>query len=198
MTITWINSLTNFEDIFIIEYPIVDAKFWYNIKPYTNDNDIINILNNLLINIDCTKEYSFGRPMMTTLFNYKDYISKYYYYLTKLNNQFIYNKFIDKLIKRHSDNILFEYKHPYIPKTIEKKKLSNKKKFKNNKIIKQETIDMFTRDKIYIFTDIKTGEQYETNNENFIEELNNRNKKKNISKNDISTKSITVNFKMKK
>ena len=199
MIVKWINPLVDAEDVLNIERPFVDAVYWYHVIDCRNDTDICVVLDNILKELDCTKEYSCGRIMMTTISNYKTAISNYYYYLLKLNNQFLYNTYIDYLIDRHIKNILFEYEHPYCPIRIVKKKRNSKKRIVKNKFIKQESIDMFTGNKKYFYTNIKTGEQFESSNPNLVDELKRNKKERKTSKSStVPISAMTFNFKKKK
>ena len=86
MTVKWINPLTLTEDVLYIERPKVDAKYWYSSKNCRTDTDVVTVLKNILNSLDCTKEYSCGRPMMTTFVMYNSFMNDYYYYLLKLNH----------------------------------------------------------------------------------------------------------------
>lgn len=199
MTVMWINPLILTEDVLHIERPKVDAKYWYSSKNCRTDADVVTVLKNILNSLDCTKEYSCGRPMMTTFVMYNSFMNDYYYYLLKLDNYIIYNKYLDILIDRHVQNIIFEYAHPCTPKQVGKKKHNSKKRTIPNKFIKQESIDMFTGEKKYFYTNPKTGEEYESSNPDFLSELKQRKKKEKAPKRSAVPISImTFNFKKNK
>ena len=199
MTVKWINPLTQTEDVLKIERPEVDAKYWYSSKDCRTDFDVIAVLKDILYRLDCTKEYSCGRPMMTTFFMYNSTMNDYYYYLLKLDNYITYNKYLDILIDRHVQNIIFEYAHPYVAKQVGKKKRNSKKHTIPNKFIKQESIDMFTGEKKYFYTNPKTGEEYESSNPDFLSELKQRKKKEKAPKRGaVPISAMTFNFKKNK
>lgn len=199
MTVKWINPLTLTEDVLNIERPKVEDSYWYHVEDCRTDDDVTNVLEDILKRLDCTREYDCGRPMMTTFLNYHSTFSDYYYYLLKLDNQITYNLYIDKLIKRHIENFLFEYAHPYIPKQVNKKKRNSKKRTVPNKFIKQESINMFTGEHTYFYTNPKTGEEYESSNPDFLEELKRRKKKEKAPKRGaVPISSMTFNFKKNK
>lgn len=199
MTVKWINPLTLTEDVLYIERPKVDAKYWYSSKNCRTDADVIAVLKNILNSLDCTKEYGCGRPMMTTFVMYNSFMNDYYYYLLKLDNYIIYNKYLDILIDRHVQNIIFEYAHPCIPKQVGKNKCNSKKRTIHNKFIKQESIDMFTGEKKYFYTNPKTGEEYESSNPDFLSELKQRKKKEKAPKRGaVPISAMTFNFKKNK
>ena len=77
-----------------------------------------DIFNSLLNDLDCTKEFSCGRPMMTNYPMYARNINAYFYILETLNyteNNDEYKEYINKLIDIHTKNIKFEINNPYIP-----------------------------------------------------------------------------------
>lgn len=199
MTVKWINPFTQTEDVLHIEHPEVGAMYWYGSKDCRTDADVIDALNEILHRLDCTREYNCGRPMMTTFLMYKSAMNDYYYYLLKLDNQITYNKYLDALIDKHIQNIIFEYAHPYNPIKINKKKRNSKKRTIPNKFIKQETIDMFTGERTYFYINPKTGEEYESSNPDFISELKQRKKKeKSPKRGAVPISAMTFDFKKKK
>ena len=199
MTVKWINPITNEEDVLIIERPFVDANFWYHSVNCITDKDITKVLDDIINNIDCTKEYNCGRPMMTTFFNYKKHISNYYYYLLKIRNQFIYNEYINKLIDRHSKNIFFEYFYPYKPIKVGKSKRNSKNRTIKNTFIKSTSFDMFTKEPVYFYDNPKTGERYKTNNPNLLKKINkNKRKEKHTKCGAVPISAMTFSFNKKK
>lgn len=165
---------------FQVNYPNVDYGFYKGIKEFYTDEDICYILDNLILDLDCTREISCGRVLMTNYPIYHNRLSNYNFYLLKIQNQFVYNKYLDKLIKRHLDNLIFEYLNPLTKPVIDKHstKSINKKKVPN-KFIKQITNDLYTGEEIYIYENYHTGEVIKSKNPNLLDELNNKPKKKN-------------------
>lgn len=199
MTVEWINPFTLTEDVLHINRPNVDALYWYNSINCKTDKDIVKVLNDILDRLDCTKEYECGRPMMTTFFNYTNAMSDYYYYLLKLNNYITYNKYLDKLIQRHIDNVLFEYEHPYQPKQVGKKRRNSRNRTIPNKFIKHKTTDLFTGVDKFIYSNPKTGEEYETSNPNFEQEIKRKQTKTKRNKTaGVPISAMTFSFKKKK
>ena len=197
--LTYVNPINNQEEILNIEYPRIDYMSFKSTKEYNNDSDLIVILDSIIKDLDCTIEYDCGRPRMTTYPIYNMNLSKYYFYLSRITNQFIYNKYVDKVIKRHIDNLVFEYEHPYVPKQVNKKKRNSKKRTIPNKFIKQESINMFTGEHTYFYTNPKTGEEYESSNPDFLEELKRRKKKEKAPKRGaVPISFMTFNFKKNK
>ena len=73
-----------------IDIPNINYFDWQRFTDCRSDEDIIVVLNDYLKKLDCTIEYSSGRPMMTTYPMYETYKGMFYYYLLKLNNQLLY------------------------------------------------------------------------------------------------------------
>lgn len=195
MIVKWINPFTNEEDVLNIERPIVDYKYWLN---YGNVNPI-DQLKVILATIDCTREYDYGRPMMTSFLSYKLFMSDYYYQLLHIDNPIIYNIYIDKLINRHIKNILFEYNNPY----IDKRKTNNKNKTKRkkntiNKYIKRVSYNLITGNKVYVYTNPKTNDVIESDNPNLEDKLNKiKFKEKKTKSSKVPLSAMTFNFKNK-
>ena len=176
-----------------IRYPIIDYCTFKMIKEYSNDTDLIKILDSFLEDLDCTIEYDCGRPRMTSYPIYDIILSRYYFYLIKINNQFVYNDYVNKLIDRHIKNIIFEYENPYIRK-------ATKRKRKVNKFVKYETYDLFTNEKKYIYHNEYTNKEIESTNPNLLEELNSPKKKEHKKVIKTKTKGVPISamtFKLK-
>lgn len=202
LSLNYVNPINNQQENLKIKYPIVDYIYFKSIKEYNNDSDLITILNNILKNLDCTIEYSYGRPRMTTYPIYTMILSEYYFYLNHIINQFVYNKYIDKVIKRHIDNLIFEYEHPYVPPVSKKKSTIKKNKLPPNKFFKYVTHDLFTRKEIYIYINPRTKEEINSDNPNMLDELNAPKKKEHkksikIKKTGVPISAMTFSFKKK-
>lgn len=195
LKLMYVNPISTSIDVLNVEYPTIDYPEWRRTKDCNTDEEICRVLDNIITTLDCTKEYDCGRPMMTTFYNYTANMSNYYRYMLKLDNQVTYNNYIDKLIKRHIDNIIFEYEHPFQPKVKGKPKRNSKKRTIPNKFIKQKTIDMFTGKDVYVYDNPKTGEHIESSNPNVINEL----KKTKVKKKTVGVpiESMTFSFKAK-
>lgn len=80
--------------------------------------DATKILDDLLSNLDCTKEYSCGRPMMTHYPMYARHIAAFLFVIDRIEfkqqYQDKYNYYLELLEKRHNDNLKFEKENPYI------------------------------------------------------------------------------------
>lgn len=198
----YVSPINNQQEELKLEYPSIDYMKFKSIYEYNNDFDLINILDKILKKLDCTIEYSCGRTCVTTFPIYNMTLSEYYFYLIRINNQFIYNNYIDKLIKRHIDNLIFEYEHPYIPPTNKKKVTSKKKKLPPNQFFKQVTHDLFTNKETYIYTNPRTKEEINSDNPNLLDELNAPKKRERkssikIKRGGVPISAMTFSFKKK-
>lgn len=194
-----VNPITN-ENITIIikiEYPNIEYNDWKRTKEFDTDNDICNILNNILNNLNCKRVYEGKRVIVTTYPVYQMFINEYYYYLIKINNQFIYNEYFDKLINCHIDNILFEITDNTM-QTIVKQYPKSKRKLPENKFVKYTTIDIFTGKETYIYENLRTLEKINSDNLNLLEELNSNKKKKVSKKKEIGVPISSMTFSFKK
>lgn len=197
--LNYVNPITDEINYLEVQYPIIDYGKFKRLHEYNNDIDLIKILDNILKDLDCTKEYNGIRFRTTSYPIYSMFLSDYYFYVNKITNQFIYNEYIDKLIKRHIDNIVFEHDNPYIVNTKTNKK---KKKSPPNKFVKYTTKDMFTNKSKYVYCNYKTDEQVESDNPDLLDKLNSKiskrkqnNKRKQIG---VPLNAMTFNFKKKK
>ena len=198
--ITYNNPINNIEESLIInlESIYMDYNKWQIDLYLLNTKDLYDILNDFLKDLDCTRLYKSGRPMMTTYSQYKIIIAEFLKVLNKIPGYSIYNEYIDKLINRHEENIAFEFNNPIV-----KKKPNNSKKQRErpNKWIKAITNDIFTGEERYVYENLKTGEIITSGNPNLLDELNSPKKKEKKQKitqpKIISTEGIIFNFKLK-
>ena len=197
-TITYNNPISNNEESLVLD---IDSLY-YDYTTFINElcilyiGDIYKELDSILIDLDCTRIFKSGRPMMIQYSQYRVNIIKFIKLLNKIPGYSIYNKYIDKLINRHIENILFEFNNPIVKK---KPTNSKKQKSKPNKWIKAVTNDIFTGEERYIYENLKTGELITSSNPNLLEELNapKQRKKKEDKPTVISTEGIIFNFKKK-
>lgn len=190
LCLKYVNPINNQQENLNLDYPTIDYMTFKRIHDYNSDFDLIKILNNILKDLDCTIEYDCGRLRMTVYPIYHMTLSEYYFYLSRITNQFVYNKYIDKVIKRHIDNLIFEYENPYVPSIKKKKATTKKKKLPPNKFVKYVTNDLFTNEEKYIYINHRTNQEIESTNPNMLDELNAPKKKK--RKNSIKIKQVGV------
>lgn len=191
------NTYEEINIIIKIEYPNIEYNDWKRTKEFNTDNDVCNILDKILANLNCKRVYEGKRVIMTTYPVYQMFINEYYYYLIKINNQFVYNKYFDKLINCHIDNILFEITDN-ATQTIVKQYPKSKRKLPENKFIKYTTIDIFTGKETYIYENLRTLEKINVDNPNLLEELNAPKKKKVKKKKEVGVPISSMTFSFKK
>ena len=198
-TITYNNPITNTEESFFIDIDIllVNIDTWKADLYTLYVDNIYDKLNEYLNDLDCTRIYKSGRPMMITYNSYKSTMAKFFKLLYKIPGYSIYNEYVEKLINRHIENIKFEFNNPIIKK---KPTNSKKQKFKPNKWTKAITNDIFTGEERYIYENLKTGEIITSGNPNLLEELNNKKEKKTkldktVPQTDLSLNYVSFSFK---
>lgn len=196
-TITYNNPISNNEESLIVDIDSIHYEqrdFLLDLQTLY-EGDIYKTLDNLLSDLDCTRIYKSGRPMMIEYPQYKTTIIRFIKLLNKIPGYSIYNKYIDKLINRHVENIFFEFNNPIVKK---KPTNSKKQRVKPNKWIKAETTDLFTGQIRYIYENLKTGEIITSGNPDLLEELNKKKQKKQPKEPKIiSTEGIIFNFNKK-
>lgn len=181
-----------------IDIPNINYFDWQRFTDCRSDEDIIVVLNDYLKKLDCTIEYSSGRPMMTTYPMYETYKGMFYYYLLKLNNQLLYNYYINKLCQREYNNIIFELENPYRVKQEKSKTKPKTKKTIPNKFVKAVTKDLFTGEEVYVYENLKTGEIIKSKNPDLLNELNSPKKKEKKQKTKVAFvafEAMTFSFK---
>lgn len=193
LNIKFINPLNGIDDVLTINNTI-DYTFWRNVSDTSNAH-IIEKLEYTLKCLDCSIIYDCGRNCILNSYLYNIHLGIYAFYVLKLQNQLLYNKYIQKLIDIHIANIIFEdeYKLKQLktPKNI-------KKKYKNE-FVKQVTKNLFDEEIIYEYVNFKTNEVIRSKNPDLLEELNKKKKKVKVNKqeNIIQLSSMTFNFNKK-
>lgn len=198
MTIHWIDVNDDKSINVEINIPNIEYFDWQRLNNCLTDEDIVFVLEDYLTKLDCTIEYSSGRPMMTTYPMYQNYKDIYYYYLLKIKNQYLYNLYLDKLCQKEYNNIVFELEYPYRVKQEKTKTKSKVKKTIPNKFIKAITKDLFTGEEIYVYENLKTGEIIKSKNPNLLDELNapkKKEKKQRTKVAAVSFEAMTFSFK---
>lgn len=171
LQLTFRNPIINCLDVLIINYPEINAIEWkyHNINNW-DENNIISTLNIMLnTNLNCKEVYNNKQIRNTTSMNYKKAQSWYWWYLLKINNQLLYNKYIDKLIEKHVDNIVFEDK--FNKNVINSIKPKHKTK-KKNEFKQYISRDIFDNSINYIYINDKTGEQIISKDKELLNKLN--------------------------
>lgn len=114
-----------------IYYPYVDYSYWSRLPDYLCDDWIVKILDQFIEDLDCRREYSGRRIIGTEWPKYQTRLSNYLYLLLKINNQLIYNEYVDKIISLHYNNLAFEHEYPCnadITSTNKRKRKAHKQK----------------------------------------------------------------------
>lgn len=170
-TIKYNNPITNNEESLVIDLDLIymDWAKWQTDVGLLQNKDLYIILDDYLKDLDCTRIFKSGRPMMINYTQYKIIIAEFLKVLYKIPGYSIYNEYIDKLINRHIENILFEFNNPVVKK---KPTNSKKQKARPNIWTKAETTDLFTGEKRYIYENLKTGEILTSGNADLLEQLN--------------------------
>lgn len=145
-------------------------------KPYEE------ILTVLLHDLDCTREFSCGRPMMTDYPMYARHINAYLYILDNTTIADT-NYWIRLLIELHKGNIRFEEENPYTPPAPKQKK-------SKRKIAKYKTKDLITGEDAYLLEDTQTKRHVVRKNADALDRV-----KKNKSV--VPMEYMTFNFKKK-
>lgn len=198
MTINWID--VNDDKSINVEFNVPNIEYfdWQRLNNCLTDEDIVFVLEDYLTKLDCTIEYSSGRPMMTTYPMYQNHKDMYYYYLLKIKNQYLYNLYLDKLCQKEYNNIVFELEHPYRVKQEKTNTKSKVKKTIPNKFVKAITKDLFTGEEIYVYENLKTGEIIKSKNPDLLDELNapkKKEKKQRTKVAAVSFEAMTFSFK---
>ena len=197
-TLTFLNPIIEVNDNLCVYED--NESYYYNVVYNKSDTDekICEYLNKCLDDLDCTKIFNGQYLIKTSYFKYQDRITKYYKMLIKLMNHITYNKYLDKLLNRHIDNLVYEYNHP---EGIKIKVKTKNKKVAINKYFKKESIDLFTNKPTYYYENPKTGDCIKSDNPNLLETLNAKKtkaKKKFIKVSSVVPMSaMTFNFKKK-
>ena len=97
---------------------VLDAqdKRWYDSMLHNKyKGDERGALEEILNDLDCTREYECGRPAQTINYGYRRDIAAYYYILENIkDNKPLYEEYLNKLYTRHAENLNFEKDNPPI------------------------------------------------------------------------------------
>lgn len=189
----WFNHITNQEESISIDITDFDEVKWFIF--IDNLKDIYKSLNSILNDLDCTLEYK-GKPFRSIKDPmYKVNMCKYFKFLYRITNPFTYNIWFQKLIDRHSDNVIYE--NNIKEKEVMLKSGDKKNSLVPNKFIKAESKDLFTGETIYIYDNPKTGESIRSDDPNLLSVLNSKEYKKKArkeKKEKVNTSVIVINL----
>lgn len=162
---------------------------------------VIKTMEDILIDINCTKLYKGRQIIKTTDIMYKEYVERYLRCLNLLKDYILYNQYFDKLINLDNYNIEFESTFKEINVNETKSKKQNKSKTKRNKpkniYIEAISKDLFTGNDIYIYDNFFTGDTINTNTRLDLNELNKPKQKQKKDKITYPLKLGTLIFKKK-
>lgn len=160
----------------LIEYPEVGYLDW---KYYNNGLKDIELELHTILNIIDIERRVLTRPnykgliVDVTSFTYINNLRNYYWYLLHINDPIKYNYYLDKLIKAHTNNLLF-VETQRKPKEKVVKQTASKKYKPVNKWFREDKVNMFTNKTIYKYYNPKTKEEFTSDDPNKLEELNSK------------------------
>lgn len=197
ITVEFVNPLTNKTDLIIL--PPFAGRFDAEAQYYDN-------LDKILRDID----YRVVTYQTSTFLGCNSYIRKlqlYNYWLHQLlpDNIVEYNKYIDKLIEVHTNNIIVA-KQKYEQEIANVKKSTKRKQPKPADVyVRQESTNLFTGEKEYIYTNLRTNHIIHSENPDLLEKLNAKPVKENkktrvkaaaklINTQNVSLKDLIIKF----
>lgn len=186
-----------------INYPNIDFLEW---KYYNNGlKDIYAELNYILKSIDLKRLYNDKRLKKNNDYKLNGYfynksLEQYYWYLLHIDNVFIYNKYLDKLIKLHKQNIEYTniIENEVNTKLNTTKKTVNKKAKPKNQYYKETKVDMFTGNERYTYYNPVTKDEFESDNPDLLDELNSKPKKSKTKNEGVPLSHMTYSFNINK
>lgn len=181
-------------------YPNYDGIQYYK---YENlfQTPVEETLNKLLAELDSSKLCAGKIIIPTNSFRYDEVIETYIRMLFRIPiyNYILYNKYVEKLLNRHNENLEFEsnFKSEVKETTKIKGKKVSKKKVANI-YVRTETHNLFTGELEYDYTNFATGDSFISSDPNLLEQLNAPKRKKKEPKQPRKDfGKILLNFKMK-
>lgn len=163
---------------------------WITLNGKLKDNPI-DICNKLLIDRDSRiGGFNFEKDPNNVLHYKKWFIDAFYYYLLKIDDYILFNKLLDKFIDVHQSNIIFDYVERNKPIIKTSKSTKRKASKLSNKFYRQETKDIFGVT-MYIYTNPVTKEVINSYEENLLDTLNVKPKRKNV----VELKNMTFRIK---
>lgn len=156
------------QELIIKDYEINPIKVKFLVI-CNNDTEYIYQLQRILDDIDCSVFLKCGKIISVNTPKYDEYLSLYMYYAGKIQDQVLYNEYIDKLIARHEANVKHDEVYFKVNPDAQKDKEHPVKK-KGYKPIwtREKSIDLFENDFHYIYTNRKTGEIIHSNDPDLI------------------------------
>lgn len=166
------------EIIIDTNYPNYEYMDYILFIGFISNRNIEDCLIELIRNIDCTKRTKQGkRYMIVNCYAYDKFIYWYIRCLFRVTDYIKYNYYYNLLYTVHNFNLEFE--SLFVEKEEKKIKTTRVKKEKvkvENKFIRKVTYDLFTNEPHYIYFNLKTGEEINSDNPDLLDELNNKTK----------------------
>ena len=101
----FINPLTDDYDVYNINTSNRSRIGFDRLKPFETQKDLINIIDNLLISIDCTKLICNMPQTKIGCYKYDSDMSDLIYYCSKLVNPIEYESYIKRISEIHAHNV---------------------------------------------------------------------------------------------
>lgn len=197
ITLEFTNPLTNNTDLIIL--PPFAGRFDADVSYYNNLDKILNDIDLRIVNYR-TSEFLGSYP-------YNRKLQIYNYWLSQLlpDNPAKYNEYIDKLIEVHSNNIIEADRKRKLEIANVKKCTKKKQPKPANIYVKQKSVNIFTGETEYIYTNLRTNHIVHSSNPDLLETLNVKQVKekktnrintcaKLIKSQDVSLKNIIIKF----
>ena len=181
-------------------YPNYDGIQYYK---YENlfQTPVEETLDKLLVELDCSKLCAGKIVIPTNSFRYDEVVETYIRMLFRIPiyNYVLYNKYVEKLLNRHNENLEFENNFkPEVKETTKAKGKKISKKKVPNIYVRTETHNLFTGELEYDYTNFATGDSFISSDPNLLEQLNApKKKKKEVKQPRKDFGKILLNFKMK-
>ena len=185
--IHFLNPITNEDDVIKLNFDKISYGEWQRLN--SKNKTEFDIINHLL-RWHSAKVRGFSFETDYTSYCYeKNFILPVLYNLIRINNPFLFNEIVEKIIDVHKENIVIYNENKTTVEVVKPKKRKLQ-----NKFYKQEQLDIFGNVK-YIYINPITEEEIESNDPNLLEKLN-KPKRKRI-KTTVPISSMTFSFKKK-
>lgn len=197
MILTFLNPLNNKQEELNIDTSIDTLNDWYIETRCYCENSNVLMIRTYLDALDCNKYVGKLPGILPGWFGYIHYTNLLFFHLNRINNQILYNKYVDRFIAQHCANIIFsvDWSSSNSVRTTTDRK--TKKQKPKNVYVRYESKDLFSDTPVYNYVNHYTGDDITSNNPNLLEELNRPKVKEKKVKHSVSMNNITFNFKKK-
>lgn len=166
-----VSPIIDIDNNFSVNYPYLEFDDYRSLAAKLNKS-ITDILDDIIFILDITRFDYHGAINSPYCYTYVKYCENYYWYLLKVDNQLLYNHYVNKLIKTHKDNVEF-YNTKDKEAKEERKANKNTKKHKvRNQYYRDIKRNLFTGEEEYEYYNPKTGDSFYSDNPNLLDELN--------------------------